>query len=507
MKKLFSLRIALLIATVLSALIGCNDSGLKPKEKIDQPDLTVEEQKRLILLDTNYVYSLDAAKQDGAAVAAELDTEDAKKGIKVIRSISEVKTYSILDTVLYPGAINRKNDPGIYVFNFSNDNGFAIISGDERIMGRLGWSGKGKLDNNPNPGVRVFLSRMIPYFQFKRKEVEAMRGDSTHISLLKKLSKFKKQENNAASNGRVAQPCYQLRAGRTAVCADGGCDKYTYSYQLSSTNTTNTVVPQILKTQWGQGPPYNNNFDNECAYQSSCSGYGNSNYSAGCVNVSEAQVVAHYYGIYNRANDTDWQVIANTSSACSLNPTQVDKVAWLIKDIFNQYPTYQTCGSGTATWNAAFYQTSDRGISARYELVQGEWRDYNVGDLRNSIFNGSPVPVLASQHEWCVFFNFGCGPDLTTMHQWILDGILTTNQISTYAVFPVDYYNCAYLPSYTYTTNSVVNTYTHSNWGWAGYQDGWYLESAFGDWDITHTYNVYSFNHNDKIIAYVTKHP
>jgi hypothetical protein len=160
MRQVLSIAVIAILFSVL--LSRCNDSGLKPKEKIDQPDLTVEEQKRLILLDTNYVYSLDAAKQDAAAVAAELDDEDEKNGIKVTRSISEIKSYSILDTVQYPSEVNRKNDPGIYVFNFTDKNGFAIISGDKRIMGRLGWSGKGTVDANPVLGARIFLNRLIP---------------------------------------------------------------------------------------------------------------------------------------------------------------------------------------------------------------------------------------------------------------------------------------------------------------------------------------------------------
>ncbi len=139
-----------------------------------------------------------------------------------------------------------------------------------------------------------------------------------------------------------------------------------------------------------------------------------------------------------------------------------------------------------------------------------------MGDLRASIQSGSPVPVNGSQHELCLFFNWACVPDPWYMHQWVLDGILTTNTISTYRVYPVDYNTCTYLPSYTYTTNTAINTYTHSNWGWGGSQNaqtggpapqgsnGWYLEGAFGDWNINGTNNQYSYNHDDKIVAYIT---
>jgi hypothetical protein len=513
MKKLLSFRVGLLMIILLSTLLGCLDNNFRPKSKSDQPDLTLEEQKRLILLDANYVYSLDAARHDATVIAAELDAEDAKKGIKVVRRISEVKTYSILDTIQYPGEVNRKNDPGIYIFNFTNNRGFAIISGDERIMGRLGWSDNGKIDNNPNPGIRIFLSRMIPYFQFKRKEIEAMRGDNAHISLLNKLSSFKQGVHEKTnSSGRV--PCAQERTNSATPC-DPSCTLTSSSYLASSYNTTHTVVPALLQTSWSQYAPYNNLFPSGCNYNyGAC--YANSNYLAGCVPLSEAQVIAYFYGKNPARFGSDWATIANTQDACGLNSTQVNGVAALVKAVFDHYAlTSRVCG-GTFTFDHDILGLNgDRGIHPDFGLVQGEWRDYNVGDLRASISNGSPVPVQGSEHEWCAFFNWGCVADPTVMHQWVMDGILTTNTVSTYVVYPVDYSACRNLPSYTVTYNNVINTYTHANWGWGGYtnaqpgssiwgSNGWYLESAFGDWDITQTNNVYSFNHDDKIIAYVT---
>ncbi len=136
----------------------CNEVGIKtPQKKLDQPELTTEEVKRLILLDTNYVYSLASATKDAAQIATELDQSDLRKGKNIKRSISQVIAYSIPDTIRFPKSINRKNDPGFYVFNFSGNNGFAIISGDERVLGRLGYSGTGTLDNDPHTGLRIFM--------------------------------------------------------------------------------------------------------------------------------------------------------------------------------------------------------------------------------------------------------------------------------------------------------------------------------------------------------------
>ncbi len=101
MKKSHTPGIAFLTAMVLLALMSCDVADLKLPAKLVQPSLTIEEEKRLILLDTNYRYSLKDAQKDADLVAAELDAEDSKKGIKVKRTVSETFSYSILDTIMY----------------------------------------------------------------------------------------------------------------------------------------------------------------------------------------------------------------------------------------------------------------------------------------------------------------------------------------------------------------------------------------------------------------------
>ncbi len=106
--------------------------GLQPEAKLNQPVLTAEEIKRLVLLDTTFVYTVAEARQDAQQIATELDVEDARKGKKIQRTIVEEITASVQDTIMYPKTDRLKsNDPGFHVFNFSDNNGFAIISGDK----------------------------------------------------------------------------------------------------------------------------------------------------------------------------------------------------------------------------------------------------------------------------------------------------------------------------------------------------------------------------------------
>ncbi len=170
-----------------------------------------------------------AAKQDAQSIASELDAADAKKGKNIHRTISEEIGISIPDTIRYPKT-NRagKNDPGFYIYNFSDNNGFVIISGDKRAFGRLGWAGNGKIDGQSS--ISMFLSRSVRYIQSMRQQVEAMRGDKDYISLITKLSNFKKTSvgtsDKSSSNSRM--DCLPPNA-RTSQAAPPNCPVSTTS--------------------------------------------------------------------------------------------------------------------------------------------------------------------------------------------------------------------------------------------------------------------------------------
>ncbi len=515
-------------------MAACNDAGFTTaKKNLVQPDLTPAEIARLVLLDTNYTYPLASAKIEAMSIAASLDAEDAKKGKQVSRAISGVMYASIPDTIRYPNT-NRegKNDPGFYAFNFSEGNGFAIISSDKRAFGRLGWSGKGAIDNTETgQHMQLFASRAATYIQAKRKEVETMRGDSTYINLLLKLSRFK--SNGGASDesiksfsggrvGSVPTPCqlqsaYQNKTGSTSrtevVPCSSGCTLYQTSSLLYTSNATSVAVAPLLKTEWDQIAPYNNYYGSSaCGYHyDDCNLSQNNNYFAGCTEIAEAQVVAYWWG---KKYGGDWAVIANTDVACAyyLNPGQIDKVSTLVRGIYGSYAfTFKNC-STIGTTGTFTLPIPDQGISSSYGLTQGEWRSYNTSDLQTSLRMGSPVPVYGTIDLLCVCLIYipfvgcvwnPCVPDPTAYHEWVIDGLETINTNSTYMIYPVDYTTCRNLPPYqvTYTTASTI--YTHNNWGWGPTGgNGWYVDGAFGGLNSIGTTNISSYNHDDHIIVF-----
>lgn len=88
MKKLSPPASKILTLLAISLLLWtCSDVALVNK-KLDQPDLTEAEMKRLVLLDENYVYPLDQAKANVLSLSSQF--LDEKDGIK--RSISKILT-------------------------------------------------------------------------------------------------------------------------------------------------------------------------------------------------------------------------------------------------------------------------------------------------------------------------------------------------------------------------------------------------------------------------------
>src|SRR5882724_7988899 len=109
----------------------------KHQTKQTQPTLNDEELRRLILLDTSFVYPLASATNDAKLIAIEFDKKD--KISHTPRSIKEVLTVNKPDQIVaqqskksQPVAGRIEDVPEVYVFNFNDNRGYAIISADER---------------------------------------------------------------------------------------------------------------------------------------------------------------------------------------------------------------------------------------------------------------------------------------------------------------------------------------------------------------------------------------
>ncbi len=495
-------RIALLIVTVLF-LYGCNETSLKKKDEISsKPDLTNDEIRRLVLLDTSFIYPEKQARANALNLAAQFLNK--RDGIN--RSISNLITvgslYSINGTTLIKTdfSISKPQTPSLYIYNFKGAHGYVILSADTRAAEILATVGSGNIDSLAHPGLRIFLSNAVSYIDRKVAEMESYRGDAAFQRMLEKL--------RVALLGKSQKSIVGGRVGACQSVIDcggppDGCVLVSITVPISAVNTTTYIAQPLLTTLWDQKPPYNNGQPNSgCLARSACG--SNYNYLAGCVPVAEGQVVAHFQ------TSPIWQSI--DGKICqNYTPDESNTVATLLHNIYLSYGIYvaRSCdATGAGLDFGDIHFTDPRGITPAYGLVQGHWRAWNTSDIRNSLSNGSPVIIEGMQHLCCFIYCWGCGDG----HEWVIDGmrdlgVQTIYQFTaTYQGAYCDASQQNYYQSYTYTTNTTTATQIHQNWGWGGGMGSdpsdWYAQDVFMS-NVTSDQN-YNFNHANYIVAYIT---
>ncbi len=355
----------------------------------------------------------------------------------------------------------------------------------------------------------------MQYIDSKVAETEALRGDAAFNSMVDKLSKALYLEKStptdrAISSGRVTSGfCPEAVVYVPGVVppeCGNTCQSYVFTTPILTQNVTYYVAQPVIKTLWNQYAPFNSAYPsggcNTGNY--SCGNGGNNNkYLAGCVPVAEGQVVAYFYS----RNNPTWQTITN-KNACDYSGSGINTVSSLLKAIFLIYGSRGTYGcSKTGVYqpisDVSKGNNPPLGISPIFGLRNGEWRPYNVNDIRNSLANGSPVIINRSLHLTCIPL-IGCWGS-GKAHEWIIDGmrdlqVRTTYQVTT-SYYGSDY--CSNQPSSNYTYSSTVTTATEiwQNWGLLG-GNGWYGQGIFEP-NFPHTEDL-NFNHANYIIAYIT---
>jgi len=483
-------------------LWSCGDVNLTEK-KLDQPDLTDAEIKRLVLLDENYIYPIDQTKTTVLNLASKF--LDEKDGIN--RSISKIITvpsrYSIDKKTLIKTdfSISQPETPSLYIANFNKTDGYVIVSADKRVPEIVAIVGSGTIDSLAHPGLRVFLSNAILHMDEKVAEMESFRNDVEFRSMVAKLGEaITKEKEKTSKNGRSSRECNYLRVpgARTDLTCPGGCNYVSSTRPIQSVNTTTNVAPVLLTTLWDQGPPFNNLQPIGGCQVSSYNCGSNTRYYAGCVPISEAQVVAYF----KAKIDPAWQTITNKQCQNFSNP-EADAVAQLANFIFTVYQatgtsTSRDCsGTGVGNGNSDINQRNPVGISPAFGLVQGEWRGWNTGDIRNSLAAGKPVVIKGFTDLGCFIFCWGRGSG----HQWVIDGMRDLGVRTTYQF--TAYYQGDDCPSnevttYTYSINSTTNTQIHQNWGWGPFNG-----SGPNDWYAQDYFN--GFGRAKYIIAHITQ--
>lgn len=270
-------------------------------------------------------------------------------------------------------------DSLLYIVNFEDNSGYAILSADQRLG---------------TPIIAVTETGSIDTQSFDLGGLHSYEDDiSTEI--------IDRGEETITGTGQIVDNIIvEFVNGRLG---DGynyvGGDDYTYTPPTSP-----YTVPPILNTIWGQGAPFNL----QCPIEDEVRTI------AGCVTVAISQVVAHLEkGDFPSGYNYNWDIIKSvgriqdaseiTNNTIDYSALQEKEVSLFVREIGDMCcVNYDDEVSTSLPW-----KISNCLRDLGYSEVDFYW-GYDTNDITNSLLRGIPVFVSASHY--------------LKGHSWVIDG-------------------------------------------------------------------------------------
>ena len=350
-----------------------------------------------------------------------------------------------------------ENDTAFYIFNTTDDNGFAIVAADLRVPNEvLAFSEHGNFDpESGNPGAAYFIALAQDYVADCIAKAEA-EEDSIYQSICSKLGidldSFK-QDTHLSKTIILDK----------AKCTVVGTPKITIE-------NLGAVAP-MLTTHWTQDYPFNDKCDG-------C--------NAGCVPIAIAQMMA-YWG-YPKTG-YDWNLMRNNDIMNSVvyrhnkkiplsaqEKNYVAQVAKLVRFIGDgckaDYHTPSTSdkggyGKGTVKNNQIISFLRSVNLTSQRNMM-----DYSFSSVVDAIRYGRPVLFTGVESKT------GNG------HAWVADGYLkriyTKEVVYKYCI--VEQYDDGSIGT-RFEDIPTVTRYNYNflsfKWGWLGTDDGYYQTTLY----------------------------
>lgn len=297
------------------------------------------------------------------------------------------------------------SDSLIYVFNFENNEGFALVSASKNTEGLLAVTEQGHCDPETPSGIDGF-----DMFVDMAKEYVQQRMESS------------------GSFEEIKDTVFVL--------------------------STSKVGP-FVTVKWGQDWT---------------EGYLCSNQLSGCANTAMAQIMS-YYGFPtsikmtykdNTKIDFDWNKIRNHENKhlfdnCSDKATHMS-ISSLLREIGYRNNSKYLNGVTTTQSLAIVHNT--------YDIL-----GYSNNEVWISNYNGFYCRTELNNHH--LFHVSAFKVNSLYGHDWVFDGYLIENCI-TYTM-----YNTGNGWAYTGDSFPFCRYYNHYNWGWRGYNNGYFLENIY----------------------------
>ncbi len=310
------------------------------------------------------------------------------------------------------------NDTILYIVNYPDSLGVAVISSRRIVTPLLAVTEKGTIDDLShiqNPGMKIFMEHAIAYASTAPLEDE---GRTRVGSIVDNLYEYKTEQE---STNLACEPRVKVEWGQTGIygefCPNGvaGCSNTAAAMIMSYFELPTSIVLNQLRPAasialpWGEMKQHvKGTQDNTCA--------------AGVHTV----ISFLFYELGYRSSSS-----YNVSSAGNSTSTAVSKTRSTLSDL-----------------------------------------GFNVGTVTSYKYN-----ALYSNLGAGVMFMYGSSSDGGGAHAWVGDGYKGTHNVARELRKRKDEFMWTEI-----SRTDVTTIYNHFNWGWNGLYNGYFLDGTFGNY-------------------------
>ena len=376
-------------------------------------------------------------------------TAENPHAVPVEQALEELQSVlEEIDTPAEDGAVTRSEATAdvedlLYIVNFENEAGYAILGADDRLEPVYAVVDEGSLTTEE---FRYAVT-VTP---------EQAEADGELVFPLQMVAQAAIGGVDTGGGGIVGGPITDIEHWWPEGQQPVGID-----YEPWETKEQSGI---LLKTRWNQTKPYN--------YL--CPIENGKNCFAGCVPVAVAQILVFNALNYNKKFYQIGDQLLN--EAMWLNIEEAVTHPQLVK------PVVSGESMNAQTWAVAYfinkmgeavgvkYHSDDGGSPAPTKNVV-KLLQY-LGDIGLGYSNIALSPITTDKVRDMIFVKklpfYYSGKSSTNSHAWVLDGWLLRERrvITRYAFLPTQYH-------------TESKEFVHANFGWGGQKDGYYTFNAF----------------------------
>ena len=405
-------------------LLSCQNDTYSALQDVpnDVNELTAEEATALALSANGTAVRYHDAIKEANSIMNSLDKSKSATRAGKPRSIKNVDVLTN-QNIQTRSQSSEEQDTLMYLINYDNEEGYVLLSADQRTESLFAVSEEGNLNLNDtidNPGLYVFLSNAVGLYNQQIEESEA------HL-------------NHALA--KLDAPTVTQ-----AMTRAGSNDR-----QVGDWVDEVRVAP-LLKTEWEQTYPFNYNAPMINGQQA----------VMGCVAVATGQIM--YY--FRHPSSINWSLVDLLPVSSSDNNYEADDyvAAW-----------FRSMGDALSMeWGVkgsiAFDSKVPVYLSSMGYSSGGTLREYDLSLIKTSLYAARPVYTSGSAIQEVTYKRNWIGKKKTHYsykdgHSWVIDGYMFRwREIRENG-----------------SVNREVEDLVHCNWGWGKIdkKNGYYNSKVF----------------------------